>query len=202
MHQSSPEGKRAFAAVYPWPMEILIVCTGNICRSPMAEAMLRHFLEDRGVTGVSVSSSGTWGLDGEAATLTGVEELRSRGIDGSSHVARSLTLDQLDAADLVIAMTSVHLREISDRDPTALRKTILLKEIASLNPTPKGATPAQRLDALLSGPRPKWVRAMDVDDPIGLPAHAYKRTADELYEGLGHLVEALWPLERSPAPNP
>lgn len=169
----------------------------------MAERMLRHLLDERGVEGVTVSSSGTWGLDGEAATGLGVEELRSRGIDGSGHVGRSLTSRQLAEADLVIAMTSVHIREISDRDPGALQKTVLLKEIPLIRfRAEPGESPSRRLANMLAAPRPKWKRAMDVDDPIGLPSFAYKRTGDELWSALTHLVETLWPMAKAPAETP
>ncbi len=175
-------------------MNILIVCTGNICRSPMAEAMLRRLAAERSPEDVVVSSSGTWGLDGEKATSLAVQELRSRDIDGLSHVARSLSKDQLRDADLVIAMTSVHLREIGQMDPTILSKTLLLKEISAMKGGPVTIeTPLGRLDGLLRTERPEWCRAMDVDDPMGLPSHVYRRTADELWSGLTHLAHILWP---------
>jgi protein-tyrosine phosphatase len=184
-------------------MNILFVCTGNICRSPMAEAMLRHLLAERGVDGVTVSSSGTWGLDGEAATGLGIEELRGRGIVGSSpHIARSLTRDQLDAADLVVAMTSVHVRETTDRDPTAIAKTVLLKDLPAIEFRTDGGSPWDRLQALVAAPRPRWKRSTDVDDPMGLPSFAYKRTGDELWSALSHLVDALWPQETGDAETP
>lgn len=188
---------------YAHPVNFLIVCTGNICRSPMAEAMLRRLASEREADDVSVSSSGTWGLDGEKATSLAVEELSSRGIDGSSHIAKSLSRDQLQDADLVIAMTSVHLREIGQMDPTVLGKTVLLKEIPALGAAAgRSDTSRGRLEALLEAKRPEWRRAMDVDDPMGLPSHVYKLTADELWTGLTYLARFLWPEDEEALENP
>ena len=67
-------------------MKIVFVCTGNICRSPMGEAMLRHELAARGCPDVEVTSCGTWGLASQPATPDAVSVLRGRGIDLSPHL--------------------------------------------------------------------------------------------------------------------
>ena len=87
-------------------MHILFVCTGNTCRSPTAEALLRRALADRGVSGVTVASAGTGAWDGspasEGAYLVGLEN----GLDLSGHRARLLTREVIRSSDLILTMSS------------------------------------------------------------------------------------------------
>src|SRR5258708_13929920 len=87
---------------------ILLVCTGNICRSPLAEALLRRDLTARGFPEIEVSSAGTGAWDGapgsEGADLVGLE----RGLDLSGHRARLLTRELVEGADLVLTMARHH----------------------------------------------------------------------------------------------
>lgn len=171
-------------------MKIVFVCTGNICRSPMGEAMLRHELAARGCTGIEVSSCGTWGLAHEPATADAVTTLRGRGIDLSPHRSRALDAAEIEAADLVVAMTSVQVREIAREAPEALPKVRLVKELAELDPDPGGGLPG-----LLAATRPPARRSLDVDDPMGLPVRAYQRAAGEIEAGVRVLAEVLCPRE-------
>lgn len=175
-------------------MKILFVCTGNICRSPMADRLLRHLLLEKGVRDIQVASCGTWGLTGERATPEARTVMRSRGVDLSPHRARELVATEVRNADLVIAMTSVHLREIENASPNQAHKTFLLKEILELTPVPPpppGSTPTQRLRALLAAERPPWRRELDLDDPMGLPLATYERCAAHIEEGVRRLVGLL-----------
>jgi low molecular weight protein-tyrosine phosphatase len=93
-----------------------IVCTGNICRSPMAEVVLRAKLADAGIDDVEVSSSGTGGWHvGDRMDPRAAAALRRRGYDGSAHRARQFER----AADLTLAMDSGHVAELSRRGTTA-----------------------------------------------------------------------------------
>jgi protein-tyrosine-phosphatase len=87
---------------------ILLVCTGNICRSPLAAALLERALTERGSTGIVVESAGTGAWDGapvsEGAYLVGLE----RGLDLSGHRARLLTRELVNGADLVLTMARHH----------------------------------------------------------------------------------------------
>jgi protein-tyrosine-phosphatase len=176
-------------------MKLLFVCTGNMCRSPMAEALLRHELEGRDCEGFQVSSAGTWAAMGEPPTEEAILVCAGHGIDISSHRSKLLEPDDLEGADVVVGMTNVHRQEVASLAPDARHRTILLKEIAEvLMPTEwPDATAEERLRALLSAPRPKWRRKLDLADPIGRPMRVYERCFSELQEGVGTLADILCP---------
>jgi len=93
---------------------ILLVCTGNICRSPLAEALLRRDLKARGFPEIDVGSAGTGAWDGapasEGAYLVGLE----RGLDLSAHRARLLTRELVESADLVLTMARHHRARVEE----------------------------------------------------------------------------------------
>lgn len=169
------------------------MCTGNICRSPMAEALFRERVHAARVTDLDIASAGTWGVAGGRATELAARVMAERGLDIAAHRARDLDPEEVGAADLVVAMTSVHLREIEAACPGASAKTVLLKEIAAMEPRvlPRNASGEQRLEALLRAARPERRRSLDVDDPMGLPLGAYRRCAEEIEVGIDRLAKFL-----------
>lgn len=167
-------------------MKIVFVCTGNICRSPMGEALLRHELAARGCEGIEVSSCGTWASAPQPATAHAVTVLEARGIDLSSHRSRVLDAAELEEADLVVAMTSVHVREIEEMAPAALPKVRLMKELVELE-----LRPGAGLRAVLAATRPAPRRDLDVDDPMGMLPRTYERAAGEIEAGVKALAAAL-----------
>lgn len=97
--------------------EILIVCEGNICRSPMAQGLLRRALPD-----VRVSSAGLNALVGEHADPLAREVMETRGIDISAHAGIQLELRHVRSADVVLAMTRTQCKRIEFAHPFAVGK--------------------------------------------------------------------------------
>lgn len=103
-------------------MRIIMICTGNICRSPMAEAFMHEELKKRGVE-AEVSSAGIYAGDGSAASYEAVEVMREYGIDLAGHRSRALRPEHLQDA-LVLCMTGGHLRSVMQLAPDASAWTI------------------------------------------------------------------------------
>ncbi|MFH9224775.1 low molecular weight protein-tyrosine-phosphatase [Streptomyces lydicus] len=130
------------------PFRICFVCTGNICRSPMAESVFRSRLAEDGLEGlVEVDSAGTGGWhEGDGADPRTVAVLRAGGYE-TAHTARQFHASWFDRLDLVIALDAGHLHALRRLAPTAqdAAKVRLLRSYAT-EATDKGADPAHDLD--------------------------------------------------------
>ena len=117
----------------------------------------------------------------------------AHGVDISSHRSRPLEPQELAAADLVVAMTSLHTQEIASVVPDARFKTMLLKEVPEtlMAPVWPEAPPEEKAEALLTGARPRWRRKLDVDDPIGRPMRIYERCFDDMQASVQRLADIL-----------
>jgi protein-tyrosine phosphatase len=105
---------------------VLLVCVGNICRSPMAEAMLQQALGEK--SDVSVSSAGLGALVDFPADEHAIALMRERDLDIAMHRARQLTAELITATDLILVMEAGHKRAIDLQDPTARGKVYRLCE--------------------------------------------------------------------------
>jgi protein-tyrosine phosphatase len=180
---------------------ILVVCSGNLCRSPLAEGILRRLLTERfGASAPAVSSVGTVARDGEPATPEAIVVASEHGIDASSHTARRLVREHLAEADLVLAMTAEHRDAVGRVDPQTTTKTFTLKELVRLLedlPAPEegreslsariAEADAHRRAGFAGNPQDE-----DVADPIGHPVETYRAVAWELAAWSERSVEALF----------
>lgn len=149
-------------------MKILLVCSGNTCRSPMAEALLRHIWQTECPDiGLRVMSRGTAAADDMPATQEAMRAVANLGLDLSGHKSRMVSEADLSWADLVITMTKAHKSTLIERYPSYAGKVVTLSEASG------GAV------------------AGDVSDPFGLGQQAYFRARDELEVGLRAVCERI-----------
>jgi protein-tyrosine-phosphatase len=105
---------------------ILFVCSGNTCRSPLAEAIARNLLPERAGFDVEVASAGTSALEGSPASGFSLEVASEHGLDLSNHRAHVLDRETVRAADLIVTMSVRHRDTVGALDPDALEYTYLL----------------------------------------------------------------------------
>jgi protein-tyrosine phosphatase len=183
---------------------ILIVCTGNVCRSPIAEAALRAALTERfGNRAPAVSSAGTAGWEGSGAVGGSVEAAAERGHDIGDHVARMLTPAMVGDADLVLCMAAEHrdaIRSIASERAFTLKELVrLLEELpsaAGADPEALAGRVAEAAAARRSGAATNpWDE--DIVDPLGLSMEAIRAVAWEIDQWIERLVAGLY--DPSPA---
>lgn len=168
--------------------EVLVVCTANICRSPLAAVLLDSYLRTHLPPGVSVAvtSAGVRAREGHAATDHMVTIAQDWGLDLHAHQSRAVTAERAAAADLVITMERAHRDAIARLAPGLAERTFTLPELAALaeQVAPDSAQVPAGLPALvrrLHGARARvWAADGDVADPIGGPRAGYDATASEL----------------------
>ena len=105
-------------------MNILFVCTGNTCRSPMAEGLFKKMLAEKNIDNVTCSSAGLFAMTGDEVTLNSVKACERFGVDISSHRARRITSYILDETDKFVCMTPGHASSLSMYVPS--EKVIVL----------------------------------------------------------------------------
>lgn len=184
--------------------DILIVCTGNIARSPLAEVLLQEAARRRlgPQAPVWVHSVGVHGLDGRPAVDEMQQEAASRGTDLSRHRGARVRPDDVRDADLVITMTENHRRQLLGSVPAAEEHVFTLKELARLlsavDEPPDDPPVAERVRTVAhrahrARPRaPQAVGPEDVLDPYGGSRAGYREVAGEIDALVSEVADVLF----------
>ena len=142
--------------------KILFVCTGNLCRSPMAEALFRHRIGAD--PGWEATSAGTFACLGHPASENAVLAVKELGIELSGHRSQPLTYELVESADLIVVMTADHRFHLLEDFPEVGNRVFLIKSFGT------SKVPA------------------DVSDPYGGSLNTYKRIRDEIDRALSDLI--------------
>lgn len=134
--------------------QILVVCTGNICRSPAGAALLQARLNERGLEDWSVASAGTWAQQKRGASQYSVEIMAEHGLDISTHQAEMLEHTHMKKSDLVLCMESGHADALKAEFPIYAKKVYLISEMVE--------------------------RDYSISDPYGQSKEAYYRMVNDL----------------------
>jgi protein-tyrosine-phosphatase len=139
---------------------ILVICTANICRSPVAAALLRDRLRRRGLSDWTVGSAGTWAMDTRPASRYSVSVAGRHGLDITDHRSTMVNENHLREADLALTMEDGHAEALRAEFATQAHKVYMLSEMIG--------------------------RTFNVPDPYGGPVEEYQR----MYDGLVELIDA------------
>ncbi len=156
---------------------ILFVCTGNVCRSPMAEGIFRDLTRNRGQ--YRVLSAGTNAVDGQPPSAFALRAMTERGIDISGQRSRALKPADVDQADCIVGMTQGHVDTLALLYPRAAEKTLRLLD----------------LDHTLDD------HQKDIPDPIGQGIAVYRECRDKLEVAIHALIDFLESAAHSPLGN-
>jgi protein-tyrosine phosphatase len=187
---------------------ILIVCTGNICRSPFIERLLQHQLDERGAgsgQSVFVHSAGTGALAGSAMDAQAAAQLVAHGGDPTGFTARDLTPELIAGSDLVLTATRAHRGKVALMSPKVLRRVFTFRDFADLvrgrDARSAGPAPADRSGwvrqvaeeaAASRGLRPPLTPALaDIVDPYRRGDEVFAVMAQQVTDSMPAVVRAL-----------
>lgn len=154
------------------PFRVLFVCTGNTCRSPMAEVIARHRAASRGWHHVEFRSAGVGAYQGAEASGGALRAAAAHGLDLSQHTATPLMKEDATRADLILAMSPGHLMRLVEL----------------------GAGERAALLTSYAGGHPDDPREVSIPDPIGGPDEEYEKTFDLLERLIDRVLTRLEPV--------
>ncbi len=149
-------------------MKVLFVCSGNICRSPMAAEYLRHVAVRSGMSHLVVDSAGLLGINDAPVTAEARQAGMEAGLDLTAHRSRGIAKTDLATADVVVVMTLDHLEEMERRFPGGTRRRYLIRAFEK-GPDPVGSAP-------------------ELDDPIGEGLETYQECFAVIRDCVDHLA--------------
>ena len=162
------------------PFGVLFVCTGNICRSPTAEALARRELARYPGVPLEVSSAGSHALEGNPAASRSMLAASTRGASLERHFARELTRRRVRSAGLILCMAAEHRPFVLSYDRSAANRTFLLATFVRVAGEWDwlAGSPAELV--ALAAEHAQELDGDDIDDPLGHPVEAYAACAERL----------------------
>jgi protein-tyrosine phosphatase len=181
-------------------VRILVVCTGNLCRSPLAAELLRIRLAKAGAI-TDVRSAGTGASNNESPPVAMIDAGLDVGADLAGHRSMPITAALIDGADLILGATIAHCRDVLGFSEGAANRTFTLVEAGHLAATVATSDPSETFDlvawrremASLRSPGRYWQRrthAEDIADPYGGPVRRYEAVAREVAAAVDMFVSA------------
>jgi protein-tyrosine phosphatase len=180
---------------------VLFVCTGNICRSPMAE---RLFQGRVGGTLLESSSAGVSGLDGWPMDPPSAQVLRELGGDPLGHIAKRLSPQMIQAADLILTAETFHRSVVVEMEPLAFRRTFTLREFGRLGSTFGPSATVHTVPTLQSlrtrvgavadqrgAGNAVEPGADDIEDPYGAPIRTTRMAGSQISDAVDAIIRAL-----------
>ncbi len=187
----------------PEPFRILVVCIGNVCRSPFAERLLtQRFAEAGAGAAYEVSSAGTYGMVGRGMEPDAADQLRAYGGDPDGFVARRVDEALVTAADLVLTATVDVRRQLLEEAPGALRRTFTLRELAALVDGVEASSAAELVADAARRRTSVSGLELDVPDPMGRGTQAHEHAAEVAAAAVEIVVSALVQAAGTPATGP
>lgn len=148
-------------------MKIMFICTGNICRSAMAEGILKKIVKDKKLN-IEVYSCGIYAESGDYATYNAVESAKYYDVDISKHRATNIRNSKINEMDVILCATEIHKQTVLYMYPNLEGKVYTMKEYAGID---------------------KNGEDMNINDPWGYDMNVYMNCVEEIYECIQKIIE-------------